>query len=362
MRDLNPAQAAVARRAPSASVVAFLVACWLAFLAHAMPAFAQALAPGAMLRDCRDCPELIVVPAGQYSMGSSTEEHARFGVTPEYAATELPAHGVRIARPFAVGRYAVTRDEWARYAQSAAGQTSAERGGTGCAVLTPATGVWAVDAARSWRDPGYAQTGREPVVCISWNEAQAYAAWLSQRSGKRYRLLTEAEWEYAARAGSHTANYWGSDASQACAHANASDQDRADAHAYTRAVPDSYFPCRDGHVHTAPVDAYGANAFGLYGMSGNVWQWVEDCFNDSHAGAPADGSARRDGDCRYRVDRGASWVNSPRFVRAAARHKDLVEARTSVLGLRLARDLVDETAAASTADLARSDAEIAGRR
>ena len=315
-----------------------IVAAWTLLLVS-IPGLAQSPALGTAWRDCSDCPEMVSVPAGRFTMGASAQEHSRFGVTPDYAASELPAHEVRIARPIAVGRFVVTRDEWARYVASRRAPSEGEAA-PGCAVLTPATGAWAVDASRSWRDPGFAQSGRDPAVCIDWAEAKAYAAWLRARTGKPYRLLSESEWEYAARAGSVSANYWGDDREGACKAANASDLSRAEQHAYSRSVPDSAFLCHDGYVFTAPVDAFAANAFGLYGMSGNVWQWVEDCFSSNYEGAPADGSARLDGDCHYHVDRGASWVNSPRFVRSASRHKDLALARTSVLGLRVARDLL----------------------
>lgn len=315
-----------------------LGACLLPLESHA-----QARAQPTRLRDCSDCPEMVVVPAGRFAMGAGSDEHARFGVKPDYAATEQPVHEVRFAHPFMVAAFPVTRDEWARFvaagaAQAPPGAGKQEDTAPGCAVLTPA-GVWAVEPARSWRDPGFAQTGRDPVVCIAWGEAKRYAAWISERSGKTYRLLTEAEFEYAARAGTTSANYWGADREQACQNANASDLTLAERYAYARSLPDSSFLCHDGFVYTAPVDAFPANPFGLFGMSANVWQWVEDCYSDNHAGAPADGSARVDGDCHYRMDRGASWVNSPRFVRAASRHKDLVYARNSVLGFRLARDL-----------------------
>lgn len=288
------------------------------------------------LRDCRDCPAMLVLPAGRFMMGSGAAEQMRFGVTPDYAKTERPVHAVRIDRPFAIGVFPVTRDEWARYVADVGAIDSRPEG---CAVFEPKTGVWAFDPNRSWRDPGFAQGGTEPVVCVGWAEARAYADWLSRRTGQHYRLPTEAEWEYAARAGTTTANYWGDDQREACRYTNASDLTRAEQHPLAQSVPDSSFPCHDGYVFTAPVAAFPPNPFGLYGMSGNVWQWVEDCFTASYDDARGDAAARLDGDCHYHMDRGASWVNSPRFVRAGARHKDLFDVRTSVLGFRLARDV-----------------------
>lgn len=302
----------------------------------ASPAYAAPLQTGSTIRDCPDCPQMVVLPAGQFAMGGNAAEQTAWGVAPHYAEMELPAHAVTISHRYAIAKFTVTRDEWAAYI-AAAGKAAPDD--AGCAVLTPDTGAWAVDARRSWRDPGFAQDGNHPAVCISWNDAQGYVAWLSARTGQRYRLPSEAEWEYAARAGTSTANYWGEDRENACHYANATDLNRAELHRYARSVPDSAFLCHDGHVYTAPVDAFPPNPWGLYGMSGNVWQMTGDCLNPDYRGAPADGSARTSGDCRSRIDRGASWVNSPKFVRASQRHPDLATARNSVLGLRLVREI-----------------------
>ena len=315
---------------------------WLTLITLAAalaPAVAQAdtPAPGHSFKDCSDCPDMVALPAGQFQMGTSSTEQTAWGVAPHYASMEGPLHPVTIARPFAIGKFQITRDQWAAYVEA---QGHGADPASGCAVLTPDTGAWGVDPQRSWRDPGFVQDGNHPVVCINFTEAQHYAAWLSKRTGKHYRLPSEAEWEYAARAGTSTANYWGNDRDDACAHTNATDLNRAEQHRYVRAaVPDGAFLCHDGYVFTAPVDAKPANPWGLYGMSGNVWQMTADCLNENYDSAPADGSARTTGDCRSHIDRGASWVNSPKFVRAGQRHPDLLDARNSVLGLRLVREL-----------------------
>lgn len=307
------------------------------FLAISFGFAGTAAEPGKIFRDCKDCPEMIVIPPGEFQMGARSDEYGSAGL-PVHLGGEVPQHTVKIEYAFALGRYTVTRDEWAAYIASLPKDSEAATS-QGCSVLIPSTGEWKVDPARSWRDPGFKQTGRDPVVCINWNEAKAYTAWLSKRTRQSYRLPSEAEWEYAARAGTTTINYWGSDRLNACRFANASDLTRAEVHAYARNVPDSSFLCHDRFVFTAPVNAFPPNPWKLYGMSGNVWQMVEDCVHEGYTGAPTDGSVWSGGDCTSHIDRGASWVNSPKYVRVAARHTDLTDARTSVLGFRLARDL-----------------------
>ena len=318
------------RRIASASLGVLICALML-FLSDG--AAAQATVAGTVVRDCRDCPEMVVVPAGSFTMGSNVDEQTRFGVAPDYAATELPAHDVRVAHAFAIERTTVTRDEWARYAAANGDQPA------GCNVFSQDDRKWVYDEKRSWRDPGFDQGGREPVVCVNLADARRYAVWMNTRTGHRYRLPTEAEWEYAARAGTSGANYWGDTTDDACAHTNAADRTSVKAKVASGERPDLVFPCEDGYVFTAPVDAFPPNPFGLYGMSGNVNQIVEDCFHATYDDAPADDGVWSGGDCRYHMDRGASWVNSPRFVRAGMRHKDLVEARLSVLGFRLVREI-----------------------
>jgi formylglycine-generating enzyme required for sulfatase activity len=186
----------------------------------------------------------------------------------------------------------------------------------------------------SWRSPGLVQTDSHPVLCVSWNDARAYAQWLSKKTGKRYRLPTEAEWEFAARAGSPAARYWGDDPVQACRFANVADQSRQQTWGFGQK-----HECTDGHYFTAPAGGYVPNRFGLYDMLGNVWEWTEDCANASYAGAPSDGSAWLAGDCAQRMLRGGSWSTVPRFARSATRHKNTADHRDNLTGFRLARSL-----------------------
>ena len=169
---------------------------------------------------------------------------------------------------------------------------------------------------------------------MSWEDAQAYVGWLSRESGAEYRLLSEAEWEYAARGGTETARYWGEGETEQCRHANG-----ADAAAKQKYHRWTVVECDDGHVHTAPVGSYTRNGFGLSDVLGNVGEWVEDCWNDSYAGAPADGTAWKQGNCYYRVLRGGSWINDPRNRRSANRHWSTTGDRGSNVGFRVARSL-----------------------
>ena len=256
--------------------------------------------PGRVFTDCeRDCPEMVVVPAGTFVMGSPPTEEGR-------SDREGPRHVVTIPAAFAVGVYEVTSVDWYRCKEAG-----------GC----PDVGMVMPGLEFSYASKPYPWTG------ISWEDAQAYVRWLSRHTGEQYRLLSEAEWEYAARAGSRTARYWGESASYQCTYANG-DGDRA--------------PCRgDGYRYSAPVGSYMPNAFGLHDMLGNSLEWTQDCWHDGYAGAPVDGTARESGNCSIRVIRGGSWMDGPAALRAAAgagrssdRRQDL-----GIFGFRVARTL-----------------------
>ena len=286
----------------------------------------------ATFHDCADCPEMVRIPAGTFAMGAGATEHAREKVGAEYAGWELPQHPVRIARPFAMAKYEVTR---AQYATFVAATGRADQGGCQ-AEFGAERAEFQNNAQKSWRDPGFPQGDNHPVVCVRWDDAVAYAAWLSQRTGKTYRLPTEAEWEYAARAGSTTIRDWGDDRQGLCAHANGADAGTG-AH-FGWSGEDRIAACDDGFIFTAPVGHFTANAFGLHDMLGNAWEWTADCFHPSYDGAPTDGSAWVAGDCRARVFRGGGWLNSPVGLRAAARGRRPPEARFNV-GFRVVRNM-----------------------
>lgn len=253
--------------------------------------------PGAAFKDCPVCPEMVTIPAGQFTMGSPNSEVGR-------DSDEGPQHQVTIAKPFAVGKFEVTFDEWEACV--------AER------------------ACRPAEDSGFGK-GRRPVININFQNVELYLDWLSEKTGKKYRLLSEAEWEYAARAGTDTSRFWGNVQDKACQYANVRDLQRGSG--------EGYFDCDDGQKYTAPVGTYKPNAFGLYDMLGNVWEWTADCYKDDYQGAPTDGSASTAGDCGRRVIRGGSWDNFPQNVRSAERYGITLSSRDSVLGFRVARTL-----------------------
>jgi formylglycine-generating enzyme required for sulfatase activity len=277
---------------------------------------------GQGFRDCPECPEMMVIPSGSFRMGSPAGEAGR---DPD----EGPQRQVTVRAPLAVGRHAVTVGQYRAFAQA----TGRGDGGS-CFVWTGSR--WENRQGLGWRNPGFGQGDEHPVVCVSWEDAQAYARWLSQRTGHRYRLLTEAEWEYAARAGTTTRWWWGENEAQQCRHANGADQTaRAQV---SGASGWAVAPCTDGFAHTAPVGRFLANRFGLHDMGGNAWQWVEDCYRDSYAGAPSDASqAVTTGDCASRVLRGGSWNDSPQLLRSAFRDRLTPGGRYDNYGFRVAR-------------------------
>ena len=253
--------------------------------------------PGDEFRDCAGCPEMVVIPAGSFQMGCMTP--TEFGICP---SIELPVHDVTIPQAFAVSKHEVTFEEW----------DTCVAGG-GCGGYSP-------------DDQGWGR-GRRPVVDVSWEDAREYAAWLSRRTGRTYSLLSEAEWEYVARAGSTTRYNWG----------NGIGTNRANCQNHLD--PELYDGCGDQWDTTAPVGSFPANAFGVHDMHGNVSEWVEDCWNESYLGAPSRGGAWRSGDCENRVLRGGSWGYYPRFLRSANRNWDATGNRKYFIGFRVARTL-----------------------
>jgi formylglycine-generating enzyme required for sulfatase activity len=229
-------------------------------------------------------PEMVSIPRGEFRMGD---------IQGSGDADERPVHSVRIPRPFAMGRYEVTFDEYDVFARATGREQPADEG-------------WG--------------RGRRPVINISWEDARAYAQWLSEQTGKRYRLLTEAEWEYAARAGKETTYWWGNEVGK------------------NRANCAGCGSQWDGN-QTAPVGSFASNPWGVYDTVGNVYEWVQDCYHDSYEGAPADGSAWEKSGCTLRVIRGGSWGGEPRYVRSADRLWFVPGLRLNFLGFRLAQDV-----------------------
>ena len=278
---------------------------------------AEARKPGHKFRDCPECPEMVVVPEGSFMMGSPEGEADR--------DDDEDPHRVTIARPFAVGVHEVTRGEFARFVE-ATGRSM----GNACATYVD--GGWEERSGRHWRNPGFSQTDAHPVVCVNWDDAKAYVRWLSGETGEEYRLLSESEWEYVARAGTRTARYWGEGESGQCRYANGADEASGD-------FDWGKVSCNDGHAGTAPVGSFQANEYKLRDVLGNVWEWVEDCWNGSYAGAPTDGRAWESGDCGQRVLRGGSWFFHPGLLRSANRGWGITGDRIDDVGFRIARTL-----------------------
>lgn len=282
---------------------------------------AQAPKAGKVFRDCPSCPEMVVIPSGSFDMGSPGSEAGR-------DKDEGPVHRVNVAS-FALGKSEITRGQFAAFVNETNYSTDDK-----CWTLEG--GKYEEHSGRNWRELGYPQDDEHPVACVNWNDAKAYTEWVSSKTGKQYRLPTEAEWEYAARGNTSTARYWGGNPDEACGYANAADKT---AQAQIHGAPSwSVYNCTDGFAYTAPVGSFKANAFGLNDMLGNVWEWTEDSYHDSYNGAPADGSAWQ-GDGAKRVLRGGSWNNAPRNVRAAIRNRYKPAIRFSSFGFRLARKL-----------------------
>ena len=288
------------------------------------------MVPGTVFRDCSSCPEMVIVPGGTFIMGSPESEKGRTRAVYDEEGTAItwtsidevvlpveegqrlvvvegPQRYVTIESPFAIGVYEVTFDEWDACARAG-----------GCGGVIPDNEWWG--------------RGRRPVMNVNWNKAQAYVRWLSQATGHEYRLLSKAEWEYVARAGTATARYWGEIPSGQCRFGNGGDAEALAINPEWRTVP-----CTDGYAETAAVGSFEPNLFGLHDVLGNVWEWTQDCWNERYSGGPIDGSAWVSGDCSTRVTHGGGWVNAPEQLRSADRSRTPAEDRYSTVGLRVAR-------------------------
>ena len=254
-----------------------VVACLVALLGTGETVIeSSANSGGAVFRDCDVCPEMVAVPAGRYVMGARASD----GI-----AAANPQRDVLIERPFAVGRFEVTFDQWDACVR-----------GRGC-FHVPQDGGWG--------------RGSRPVIYVSWDDAMQYVRWLSGKTGHEYRLLSEAEWEYAARAGTTTAYAFG----------------------------EHIWPTQANYYTRGPatVGSYAPNAFGLHDMHGNVWEWTADCWHDDHSGAPSSAEARLSDVCSHRVLRGGSWDDYPWYLRSAERTSASASTRLNDIGFRVAR-------------------------
>jgi TonB family protein len=286
------------------------------------------IVPGTVFQDCDECPEMVVLPAGQYLMGAYPGEEERENLPKDFRDRSKPQHRVNVGR-FAAGKFSVTREQYQAFVKAT------RRKHDGCFVWTG--DKWEHDLTKDWRFPRFQQDGLHPVTCVSWDDASAYVQWLSQKTGKDYRLLTEAEWEYAARAGTRTYRYWGDDGNMSCGYANGGDQTAKaqvpGAGNWTLAT------CNDGFAYTAPVGSFQPNNFGLYDTLGNVYQWTQDCLNHNYIGAPTDGRSWINGECSKRVLRGGSWSSIPQFISAAFRFDLIAASRFNNVGFRVAVEI-----------------------
>jgi len=283
------------------------------------------LKPKQSFRECQNCPEMVVIPSGEFMMGSPDSE-----ISNGLAATnEAPQHKVMVKQTIAIGRFEVTRDQFAAFV-AASGYTAGNR------CFTFEQNLPREREGRSYLVPGYAQDGNHPAVCVSWSDAQAYVDWLSKTTGKPYRLLSEAEFEYAARAGSTLPFAFTDNPADLCRYVNGADQSARNA-----GLPEDapYMTCSDGYPFTAPVGALKANAFGLSDLIGNVWEWTADCFADDYHDAGSDSAARSQGACAMRTVRGGDWFSAASSLRPAVRAKAAPDAHHDDIGFRVARVL-----------------------
>lgn len=263
--------------------------------------------PGRTIKDCDHCPELMVVPAGDFQMGSGTGEPAR-------ADDEGPVRSVQIEQPFAVGRFEITLGQFARFVDA-----TNHVAGDSCYTLE--NGAWNMRMGRHWDEPGFAAKDDQPATCVSWADANAYVDWLSDETGHDYRLMSEAEWEYVARAGISSAYHFGQTIDSDQANFNGASAGRAGRF----------------HGQAIAVGSYEPNAFGLFDVHGNVWEWVADCYSPSYEAAPIDGSAVTAAACERRVMRGGSWGNREGDLRLAKRAKMAPDYNYAIVGFRVAR-------------------------
>ena len=278
-------------------------------------------------------PEMLPIKGGTFTMGC---KDGRDDVEGGCEDDEKPPHSVTVS-DFALSRTEITRGQFRAFVEATGYKTTAEKQGS-CWGDKTGKGDWDYVEGNHWQKVGFEQTDEHPVVCVSWDDAQAYVQWLNQvDAGKNYHLPTEAEWEYAARGGNQKNAYpWRQDGSSqlACQGANLADQ-----------VLKKHYPnwlwtvtnCEDGYVYTAPTGQFDSNGYGLKDMHGNAWEWVQDCYHDSYDKAPKDGSAWQENSCEKRVLRGGSWNVKPQFARSANRIRVVPTGRDNDGGFRISR-------------------------
>lgn len=333
-------------KSPTARRTLFLACLWFAWPAHAVDAERNSLGM-----------QFVKVPAGEFMMGSDESPAALALAYPELPRErfgklqdEAPVHKVRITQPFWIGKHELTVGQFRRFVEASGYTPQSEADGTGGygyrASYDPATSrrgdaFEGRDPRYSWRNPGFAQSDDHPVVNVTWNDAQALAAWLSKTEGRRYRLPTEAEWEYACRAGTRTRYHSGDEPASLKRAANVFDTDSSKFWPHWQAMA---LQGSDGFAFTAPVGSFAPNAWGLHDMHGNVWEWVSDWHGDDYyAQSPVDDpQGPSNGDVRVR--RGGSWHTWAFYARAAYRNWNDPDTRYTLVGIRLVREAGPEDA------------------
>jgi len=282
-------------------------------------------------RDCPNCPELVWISPGEYQMGSTATDDWKDD-------SEIPQHSVKIAYRLAVGTHDITRGEYGNFLR----ETNRSQPG-GCGLWNVMS--YLVEDKWDWTNAigfhGAKQDDSHPVVCVNLEDAKAYTMWLTQKTGKQYRIPSESEWEFLARGGTNSARYWGgARRDQVCKFANVQDQTLAMAigmnmsPSRAREILDM---CSDNFIFTSPVGSFPPNAFGIYDAIGNVWEMVTDCWHLNYSGAPADGSSWESANCHSHVIRGAGWETDPDDARVTVRVESNPSNRRSTVGFRVVR-------------------------
>ncbi|MDG2321714.1 MAG: SUMF1/EgtB/PvdO family nonheme iron enzyme [Rhodospirillaceae bacterium] len=302
---------------------------WLAALA--LLSTVPAKADPTIIKDCETCPELVVIEAGgSFVMGAEKAEGDTWGMLERMSSNERPTAEITISQRYAIGRTEVTRAQFAVFVDETGFKTK-----KGCFHLTSAG--WSMQPKLSWRDDSIGGSDAHPVPCLRRPEMAAYMDWLTTKTGQTYRLPSEAEWEYAARAGSSYPTFWGEDWTDACVYQNGADQ------SFVKVAPDipygQFADCDDGYAFTSPAGTYAPNAFGLYDVAGNVGEWTSDCYAQGHADAPADGSPLQKRSCKAWVAKGGSWAGFPGLLRVSTRLRIIARTTGSGFGFRVARDV-----------------------
>jgi len=265
--------------------------------------------------------EFVYIEPGTFMMGSPSSESSQHN--------DERQHQVTLTKGFYMQTTEVTVGQWRIFVQDSGYKSEAETGG---GIYNWNGKEWEKKKGYYWDNPGFSQNDSHPVTCVSWNDANAFIKWINRKEGNIYRLPTEAEWEYSARAGSKAARFWGNDENKACSYANVAD--RTAKREWSGWIIHN---CDDGYVYTSPVGSFKSNSFGLYDILGNAWEWCQDWYGDYPSSAVTNPTGPSSG--LFRVDRGGCWGDAPMDCRSARRDMSNPDYRVFGMGFRLVRDL-----------------------